>query len=228
MGRLLHLLAPEKDNSMPVVASASDAFQVRICGRLDGQETNNVLHFIAAGSIDDVDLRLIAIIAQCFVTHLLPVLPQSFSLERVVWKKVSPNLGLEYISVPSGFASGAGDANSLPSFVSTLISIRTAEGGRSKRGRMYLPGVGEGDTTGSYINMSTAFWAGVIAFVGCIAASFIGNAGGAVNKFNMAVYSRKLGGSTLPYGAAGFTLVTDLTPTSLLATTRSRKVGRGA
>jgi hypothetical protein len=45
--------------------------------------------------------------------------------------------------------------------------------------------------------------------------------------FDVAVYSRKLGGASLPFGAAGFHDITTITPDVDCATTRSRKLGRG-
>jgi len=44
---------------MPTPASVGDKFQVRVVGRIEGQETNNILHFMAATAIDDVETRLV-------------------------------------------------------------------------------------------------------------------------------------------------------------------------
>jgi hypothetical protein len=213
---------------MPVTAVAGDAFQVRVVGRQEGQQTNNILHFVAATSIDDVDLRLILVLANCFITHLLPVMSSKWTLESFVWKKVRPTLGVEYISTPSGVGPGAGSANALPSYASCCISIRTAQGGRSHRGRMYLPGIPETATIDSQFDTSHAFWTALIAFCACLASGFIVGDPPGANSFQMEIYSRKIGGSSFPYGASGFTPVVSLTPDQIIATTRSRKLGRGA
>jgi len=213
---------------MPVTAVAGDAFQIRVVGHQETQETNNVLHFVAATSIDDVDLRLIQVFAACFVTHLLPVLSSKWSLEKIVWKKVRPALGVEYVTIPSGAGAGGGSASALPSYASACISIRTAEGGRSKRGRMYIAGIPETATVDSQFDLTHAFWAGLIAFCACVIGDFVVGDPPAANSFQMEVYSRLIGGSSFPYGASGFTPVVSMTPDQIVATTRSRKLGRGA
>lgn len=212
----------------PVTAAVGDCFQVRVRGHMEGQETNNVLHFTAATSIDDVELRLIVALAECFVTHLLPVSSSQWALQDLVWKRVTPTLGIEHITVPSGTLTGGGAATALPSYSSAVVSIRTDQGGRSKRGRMYLPGIPESATLVSLFDTSNAYWIALVAFVGCIASKFILGDPPPANSFQMEVYSRKIGGAHFPYNIAGFTPVTQLIPVIPLGTTRSRKVGRGS
>jgi len=213
---------------MPVTAVTGDAYQVRIVGRQEGQETNNVLNFVAVTSIDDVELRLITAFITCFITHLLPVLTSKWTLEKVVWKRVRPTLGPEYITVPAGAGAGGGSASALPSYASACISIRTALGGRSHRGRMYIPGIPETATVDSMFDLTHAFWAGLLAFCACVVGDFIAGDPPAANTFQMEVYSRKIGGASFPYGASGYTPIVSLTPDQIVATTRSRKVGRGS
>jgi len=212
----------------PVTASANDAFQVVVVGRQEGQQTNNVLNFVAATSIDDVELRLITAFAECFVEQLLPVLSSSWTLESIHWKQTAPVLGVEHITVPTGAGNGGTAGAVLPSLASACISIRTLLGGRSKRGRMYIGGIPENATDGSIFDTDGAFWAGLLAFAACVVSKFVlGDPPGA-NSFYLAVYSRKIGGASFPYGATGFTPIVSLTPDQIVATTRSRKVGRGA
>ncbi|HMC74515.1 MAG TPA: hypothetical protein VKG87_09440 [Terriglobales bacterium] len=213
---------------MPVPAQANDYFQVRIVGRQSGQETNMVWHFRAATAIDDVDLRLIQAIFDCFVQHLLPVLSSAWVLEKIVYKRVSPTLGPEYAFVPQNAAAGAGNAQALPSFCSAVVSIRTDVGGRSHRGRTYIPGIPENATLNDSFDPGHAFWLGLVAFAACLAGKFLAKDPQPVNTFLWQVYSRKIGGQHFPYGAGGFTTVTDILPVTLIGSTRSRKVGRGS
>jgi hypothetical protein len=213
---------------MPTPASTGDKFQVRVVGRMEGQQTNNVLHFTAANSIDDVELRLILALAECFITHLIPVSTSAHVWEKIIWKQVSPVLGIEHETVPAGFAAGAGSAVALPSYCSAVISIRTILGGRSRRGRMYIPGIPETANTISAFDTGNAYWTALVAFAACLATKFIGGDPPAVNTFQLNVYSRKIGGSTFPYGAPGFVAAKTILPVQQLGTTRSRKVGRGA
>jgi hypothetical protein len=213
---------------MPETASTGDKFQVRVRGTIEGQETNNIFHFQAATPIDDVELRLIVALVDCFITHLLPVVTSAWSIKDVVWKRVNPTLGVEHVFVPTGTLTGAGSAQALPSFNSAVVSIRTALGGKSRRGRFYLAGIPEPATLGSLFDTGHAFWTAVIAFAGCLASKFILADPPPANSFQYMVYSRKLGGSTFPYGNAGFTSVAEIKPVVALGTTRSRKVGVGS
>jgi len=214
---------------MPIVGNVGDCWEVRVRGSMENQETDNVIHFVEETATADVELHLILALAECFITHLLPVMSSSWKLVDIVWKKVSPVLGPEQITVPTGDLIADGNAAALPSFNSVVISKRTLEGGRSKRGRMFLPGIPEAATLNSSFDTTHAFWAGVVAFAACLAEKFI-NIGEPLgsDQFALAVYSRTIGGSTLPFGAAGFTKVSSLSVSQLIGSTRSRKVGRGA
>lgn len=215
---------------MPETSNQNDLWQVRIVGRLDGQETNNVLHFryLSGASDTDVELHLIQVLITCFITHILPVVTSSWNFEKVVWKRVSPTLGPELTSVPTGTTTGGGAAAALPSFASAVFSIRTHEGGRSKRGRMYLAGIPENATINSTLDPAHAFWAGLLAFALCIVENFIPGDPVGSNSYGMVVYSRKIGGAAFPYGLNGATQIHEIFPVSQIGTTRSRKVGRGS
>lgn len=214
---------------MAIAAAVNSLWEVRIQGRIEGQETDNVLHFKCVGATSDVDLHLIQVLLTCFVTHVLPVLTSAWELERVLWKQVGPTLGVEQISIPTGTTTGGGNAAALPSFVSALISKRTLTGGRSHRGRMYIAGIPEDQTTGSAINTEGPLWDGLLAFALCVITNFVHpDPAGGTDIFDLIVYSRKIGGSAFPYGLTGVTDVREFVPVAQLATTRSRKVGRGS
>lgn len=214
---------------MAIAAAVNSLWEVRIQGRMEGQETDNVLHFKCVGATSDVDVHLIQVLLACFITHLLPVITASWQLERIVWKQVGPTLGVEQISVPTGTTTGGGNAAALPSFVSAVISKRTLTGGRSHRGRMYIAGIPENATLNSGLDPAHAFWAGLLAFAACVITNFVHpDPAGGTDIFDLIVYSRKIGGSTFPYGLTGVTDVREFVPVAQLGTTRSRKVGRGS
>ncbi|SRR6266478_1408735 len=213
---------------MLITAAIGDKYQVAVQGEMEGQETLNVFHFSAATSIDDVELRLILALAECFITHLIPVTSSVWQLRKIRWKQVNPVLGVEHETIPSGTLVGGGAATALPSYASVVISIRSLVGGKSHRGRMYLPGIPEAATIVSSLDTSNAFWTAVVAFAACLASKFILGDPPGSNSFQQMIYSRKLGGSTFPYNNAGFTAVSSFIPVVALGTTRSRKVGRGA
>jgi hypothetical protein len=210
-------------------AAIGDVYQLVMKARYNGQEHSNVNHFSAMANIADVETTLVAVMVQCFIDNILPSLATDFQLIETRWKKVAPALGPENIYTPAGAPiPGAGGAG-LPSFSSVVVSIRTLLGGRTKRGRMYLGGIPEAGTDGSSIDGTTGFAGALANWLGCIAQNFIAPGGlPGSNQWQMQVYSRKEGGSHLPYGVNGFTPVNHLVLNTLLGTTRSRKVGRGS
>lgn len=212
----------------PVSAAVNDLFQVRVKGFQEGQETNNVMHFKCVAASSDVDLFLIQALIQCYLMHLMPAWSNQWTMDTVVWKRVFPALSPEFVSSATTGFTGALLTDSLPTFNAALVSIRTAEGGRSKRGRMFLAGIPESATLKSSFDLAGPTWAAILAFVACLVDKFIDNGELGTDRFLLGVYSRKIGGSAFPYGAAGFTPAVSLTPVSLVATMRSRKVGRGS
>lgn len=213
---------------MATPANQFDKFKVVVHGRIEGQLTNNVWYFSAATAIDDVDTRLLQEVWDCFLNNVLPVLSSAWRLEKFTYQRVAPTVGPEATFIPTGNTQGGGNANALPSYSSAVVSLRTLEGGRSKRGRFYLAGIPEDATIGSTLNPEHAFWLGLVAFCLCMAGKFLAQDPQPANSFFWLVYSRKIGGNTLPAGNDGFTTITEITPSSLLGTTRSRKVGRGS
>lgn len=107
--------------------------------------------------------------------------------------------------------------------------MRTELGGREHRGRKYICGIPEDQTTGSLINVEPGtLWAGLLAFAACVIAAFVQPADAVTpDLFEVGVFSRKIGGSTFPVVATGFTPVVQIVPSRELATTRSRKIGHG-
>lgn len=211
-----------------VASQLNDLWQVRIKGYQEGQQTNNVLHFLCKGATSDVETQLILKLISCFVTHLLPALANAWQLDTVVWKRVSPTLSPEFITVPPGASVGALTTDALPTFNAGLVSIRTAQGGRSKRGRMFIAGIPESATVGSKFEVTGPTWLAIGAFVTCVISEFVTNAELGADQFHLGVYSRKIGGAAFPYQLTGFTPAISLNPVALVATMRSRKVGRGS
>jgi hypothetical protein len=212
-------------------AAPGDLYQVVVAGTLEEQECLNVWDFKCLNGDSDVNLHLILVFINCFITNLLPVLSNNYVLNEVRWKKVSPSLGIEHVTIPAGAGPGQNDGDGLPSYVSAVMSKHTLLGGRSHRGRVYIGGIPESDTTGSLINIeppNAALWTALLAFAACVVSAFVHpDPAGGSNIWNVGVYSRKIGGATFPFSPTGFTSMTEIVPHRELATTRSRKIGRG-
>jgi hypothetical protein len=214
---------------MPIAAALNSLWQVKMVGRQEGQETNNIWYFVCVGADSDVTVNLIQVLADCFITHMLPVLTSSWSLEKFVYQQVGPTLGPAYEHVPTGTLSGAGNAAGLPSTSAVVFSERGLRGGRSRRGRFFLCGVPEAATLNSKLDTSHAFWAASVAFAACVIAAFYHpDPAGGTSIYDIVVFSRKLGGNTFPpTGSDYIENIVEITPQQVLATMRSRKLGRG-
>lgn len=208
-------------------ASANDLYQVIVRFTLEGQHCENVLNFRVVTAMDDFELRVILVLIQCFVAFLAQI-PSSMEFTEVAWKKTSPVLGVENITVFPAGSQGGALIDALPSFNSAVVSIRTALGGRSHRGRIYLAGIPESAALGSILDKDGPYWTALLAFITCLTNNFItvGDPPG-TNKAVLGVYSRKLGGAAFPFNNTGFTPAKTLVPHVELGTTRSRKIGKG-
>jgi len=214
---------------MAILANTNEKWKLVVHGRIEAQVTNNVWWFWALNDIDDVTQRLAQAVWECIRDNLIPVVSSAWRLEKITYQRVAPSLGNEEVFIPITNLIGEGNAAALPSHESVVVSLRTAEGGRSKRGRFYLPGIPEVATQGSTLDPAHAFWLGVVGFCVCMAGKHVIDPTAVpANSFQWCVFSRKLGGTIAPLNDAGFTKITGIVPQPLLGTTRSRKIGRGA
>lgn len=214
---------------MPVTAAAGEVWQVLIQGVIEGQQCENVLYFRSQAGDTDVVAHLLQALLTCFLEGLVPHLASTYTFDRLLAKRVTPDVGpdIELVAGEGVATQGAEAGDAEPSFVSALISLHTTRAGRSGRGRMFIPGVAEGDTTASKIGIETPLWAAIIAFVACMVGQFFTRDVPADGNWEWGVESRKIGGLKPPFLAAGFAPLTRAVPQQYLATTRSRKVGRG-
>lgn len=212
-----------------VAAAAGSIWQVLIQGIIEDQQCENVIYFRTPLGDSDVLAHLIADLVECFVTGLVPVLSESYTFERIVARQIVPSLTEEVIyTPPSNMAvQGASAGDSEPSYVSALISLRTTRAGRSGRGRMFIAGVAEGQTTRSRINTEAELWTGLLAFCLCMLQKFLTQDPPVADAWEWGVFSRKIGGFVAPFSATGFAPIRSAIPKQYLATTRSRKVGNG-
>jgi hypothetical protein len=210
-------------------AVAGEIYQVLIQGLIEEQECENVIYFRAQAADPDVLAGLLADLVECFLTGLVPALGGTYTFERLVARRIVPDIGPDVIYTPAGgiATQGATAGDALPSYCSALISLQTTRGGRSGRGRMFIAGIPESQTVASRIPSETALWAALIAFVACMLGKFLHKDVPGVGDWEWGVFSRKLGGAKAPFSAAGFAYITAATPRNLLATTRSRKIGHG-
>lgn len=205
-------------------------YRVVVKGRIHGQRTINVLHFATNTVINDADqpalnaflLALLTAAMQCWVQVLLPVLTTDWVLESMEGTQVYPALGDSVILDAEAGSQGENGPASV-SFETSVISILTGKGGRSKRGRFALPPVGEANSANSIL--SDPAKGALLDFIACIAGKFIGVGG--TEPTRLGVLSRKtLAGNAANFDNA-FTEATSLTLSPVIGVMTSRKVGRG-
>lgn len=207
-------------------AAAGEVWEVHVQGFIENQECQNVLYFRAQHADTNMENHLFAYLIECIVQGLVPKLGGTYRFYQLAAKRVTPDVGPSVEVFPDvGVATqGAASGDAEPSFVSALISLHTTRGGRSGRGRMFIAGVAESDTTASAINVEGPLWAALVAFVACMIGKFLTKDVTADGDWEWGVMSRKIGGKKPPFLAAGFAPITRAVPKRNLATTRSRKI----
>lgn len=205
--------------------------RVTLKGRQGASDYRNVLNFgtnvaVHDGNRNALLLALATAVAECFITHLLPILSSNFTDFRVSAREVWPMASDEVEYVPDiAEQVGAVAGDRLPSFNSMLLSFKTGKAGASKRGRMFLPSVPEGGVSND--TLSPATQAALIAFAACLVGKYVGAA--KTEDETLLVVSQKLVGSNPPnYGNATSENVASILVRPDVAIMGRRKINRGS
>ncbi|MFY7869247.1 MAG: hypothetical protein ACOVQN_07070 [Exiguobacterium sp.] len=200
-----------------------DIVQVTIEGEIDGQKTNNVLHFRATDLLLGSETTLAQGVLDCVKNSLLPGISVDWKVLRVRARKIYPTAGLEYVVDGGGINAGSA-GGSLPSFNAAIISLRTATGGRSGKGRMYIAGL---PTNGEDKSKLSALFTSVLAsFITCMVSKFI--TAPLTSGFNWGIVSRKKQIAAPNDPSQWFMPVTQAVINTDVGTMRSRKIGYGS
>lgn len=177
---------------MPFIPVPNTA-QVTILQTLFGQEVVNVLHFFRSGGYDlDTLIELASTVRDRWALSILPHQSADLSFDGVRARNLDIADGFQF-EVLSGEADNGGVASpALPGNVAFCITHRTANIGRSRRGRTYLAGIVEGQVTGNTIAAPVAddFVTGFNAL-----RTFLAGQGD-----QMVIASRYTGGAARPVG----------------------------
>lgn len=203
--------------------------EVRVVGKLQGQDCINVWHFATntqvndGGPLDALLLALAQAMLSCAIDFLLPGVTSEYTLVGVEAKSIYPAASDPVVSTaPAGSVGQLGPTS--VSFSSTLVNLRTGGGGRRGRGKKFLPPPGEANVAASLIDDPTLQL--IVAYLECIAGKFLGPGG--TEDWELGVYSRT---NDLAVGGTfdnSFRVVTQMTPSQFMAKMGSRKVGRGS
>ena len=193
--------------------------QVTISGKQDSQLTINDLYFEASGAITGASLTNLATnVGNWLSTSLAPLLSQDWSSTVVRAVDLSSATGLTGES-PINVTGGVG-TEAAPNNVAACVSLRTAQRGRSGRGRNYVPGIPNAEITLNTLSNT---------FIGnLIDAYFIlVGAGSFTPGWELVIVSRQTAGALRPTGLA-IPVVNVLMTTPYVRSMRSREVGHGA
>jgi hypothetical protein len=203
--------------------------RVVIKGRIHGSVTNNVLHFATNEQVNDgsqLDALLLALaqaVLACIVDQLLPGVSSDWNFEQVTAQTIYPVLSDPVVATPPANTNGAGPPTNV-SFAASLVNLRTGIGGRSGRGKIFLPPAGDAQITASKLDQPPID--AIVDFLECVFSKF--NPINGTEVWRIGVLSRKkLSGIGGGFDAA-FTQVTQMTPNPIVAKMGSRKLGIGA
>lgn len=216
---------------MPV--SPRQLYRFVITGELHGQMTQTLFHAISPTNSTAGTVAVeVSIMYTEFVNNVIPAYKafcsQEWHLLSVSLIQLTANPG---IIVDGAFTGGGVQTdNSLPSFCAGVLSLRTGLTGRTKHGRLYIPGVSENLSSASKLEGN---YLGVLQSLGNLLVNRYG-ASGSTNIIRLGVFSRKLGvvrnpgpPPSLTYSTNGLTIITAAIARPEIATMRKRKLARG-
>jgi hypothetical protein len=198
---------------------APSILQTTLEGRMDNQLTINDLFWFSSGAITPSSVNsLLTNLFNWLNTSLSPLLSRDMAYTRIRAVDLSSAIGLA-LETPAPFAGGV-DVEAAPNNVAACVSLRTAQRGRSGRGRNFIPGI-----PNSVITLNTLDPTFITDLVNAYAT--LPGAGGFTAGWELVVLSRVTGG--VPRAAGIGIPVTDVTMVgNSVRSMRSREIGHGA
>lgn len=215
---------------MAETSEIGNVYQLRLVGKLEGQDCINVIHFQAVDAGRDLITDLLIVFYLCFLNQLIPHLSNKYQFFKVDVKRVAPTLGplWEYMGGDADVKVGAAEGDALPAFVSCRADIHCERGGRSGRGSIAMGGIPETATIGSDIIIAGDFWTHFQSWLECVRSHFLADWGLDTKHFLIGVLSRKLGAPKPPFTTAQFSHAVNISAKPRVGTQNSRKVGHGS
>lgn len=198
--------------------------QGRIVGELHGQQCLNVVHFATnsagtdQGIVNDLLLALAAAMLECAIETLLPAVTSDYKLIQCDARTIAPTASDPIVATAPVDSNGELSVTSV-SFAASLVHVRTGGGGKSGRGRMFLPPPGETQVANSTIDDPTQTL--ITAFLTCLAGKFFG--ANPSTAWRMGVLSQKILANNPANFDQAFRQASSLNPVATLAVMRSRK-----
>lgn len=216
---------------MPV--TPRQLYCIKIIGELHGQATETRFWFRGADTSTWTTVKNeLTSLNSDFLTNVVPAYKsfcnQNWSAKTMLSVQMTAVPGEFIDNVLTGGGVQTGDA--LPTFCAGLLSLRTGFTGRSRVGRIYLPGVSE-DLSGQS-RLEGAYLALLQSLGGTLLSRY--GPSGSFAHARIGVFSRKLGVTrnigpppSLSYSLNGWTQITACIARNEIATQRKRKLARG-
>jgi hypothetical protein len=197
--------------------------RVVIKARVLGQVCENVLHFGADGAAPNWN-QLAADVIDCIVTSLAPHLGSEYALEELQVTQIFPALLDPIVVQPDAPVHGEAFQPCLPTTNAAVLTLLTGGGGRSGRGRMYIPAIERTHVVGNEITDAALVF--LANFLACMVGKFVVHGDPpVVPAFFWGIQSRK------NYKTEAHNLhfrdIKQTKPQKILGTMRSRREGRG-
>lgn len=136
---------------MPFIA-VPDTAQVTILQTLFGQEVANVLHFTREGGYTLESLiDLSSAVRDRWKLEILPNQSENLVFDGVRSRNLAIQDGFQFEVIAGTGNTGGVSFPSLPGNVAFCVTHRTANIGRSRRGRSYIAGIAETQVSGNEI-----------------------------------------------------------------------------
>lgn len=197
-----------------------DVAHARIVGKADGQDTINDLYFEISGTgISPTSLLNIATALDAWAsTQLAPLLSEDWQYLRTDATDLTAANSFQ-VSVGTPAVGGV-TSEAAPNNVAACISFQTGIGGRSFRGRNYVPGI-----PNSAITLNTLS----NTFMGALLTTYFMLAGAGTFEpgWQWVVVSRQTAGALRPSGIATPVINTVFTA-PYVRSMRSREIGHGS
>jgi hypothetical protein len=198
----------------------ADAVEVDITYLFDGQRCQNVVHYAYDSvPVPDDMVELGNEIISAWDSGMKAWMPSTLSLIEVKLTDLTTQISPSVFATTGLPVVGTNVSPALPNSNALVLTKRTALRGRSYRGRIYVPGLIEGQVTANAVSSAYQtnylnFWNGLLTITTTL------------NSFEMVVLSKKQNGSWLAQGI--LTPVIGFTTDGQVDSQRRRLPGRGS
>jgi hypothetical protein len=188
-----------------------------------GTQCINVFHFRQkAGFLSAINL--IGEFQAGIQTQYRALVTSGLAISRYSCRSLIPYNTDFYETFPSPTLAGTGGTTPVPPVCAGIITWRTGQPGRRKRGRTYIAGISQTQHTGG--RLSASFITTWMNAFGNQALS-LWAAGGSSATTEIGVWSRLNAGPSPPFDPAGFQVITAFTAQPAMGSMGSRRFGRG-